>query len=124
MLVIEELCDKFIEARRVNDRVMSLSMMLEEVSRVVCAHSPQSGKSMDKKKSYDDFSREWTTHHRREMNIGMGDNNGHVGRIIDEFQGAHGGFTIGGGYQEGRMLLLESAYVSPTNGLERLPSKT
>ena len=49
-----------------------------------------------------DLSRECLTHHTRELIIGMGDLNGHVGRIIDGF---HGGFGIGKRNQEGRMLL-------------------
>ena len=35
----------------------------------------------------------------------MGDFNGHVGRNIDGFQGAHAGFSIGEINQERRMLL-------------------
>ena len=35
----------------------------------------------------------------------MGDLNGHAGRNIDGFQGAHRGFSIGKRNQEGRMLL-------------------
>ena len=35
----------------------------------------------------EDLSREWATHHTRELIIGMGDINGHVGRNIDELQG-------------------------------------
>ena len=53
MLVKEELYDKVIEVRRVNDRVMSLAIVLEgEVVRVLCAYAPQSGKSMEEKKSF------------------------------------------------------------------------
>ena len=45
VLVKEELYDKVIEARRVDDKVMSLAIVLEEeVVRVVCAYAPQSGK--------------------------------------------------------------------------------
>ena len=47
--VREELYDKVVEARRVNDRVMSLAIVFEEVLRVVCAYAPQSGKSMEEK---------------------------------------------------------------------------
>ena len=35
MLVREELCDKVVEVRRVNDRVISLAIVFEEVLRVV-----------------------------------------------------------------------------------------
>ena len=36
---------KFVDVRRVNDRVMTL----EEVVRVVCAYAPQREKSMEEK---------------------------------------------------------------------------
>ena len=102
----EELYDKVVEIRAVSDRVMSLAIVLEEVVRVVCAYAPQSGKWMEEKgNSYEDLSREWSTHHMSEMIIGMGDHNGHVGSNIDGFQGAHGGISIGKRNQEGRMLL-------------------
>ena len=46
MLVKEELYDKVVVVRRVNDRVMSLAIVFEEVVRVVCKYAPQGGKSM------------------------------------------------------------------------------
>ena len=48
VLVKEELCDKVVEVRRVDDRVISLAIVFEgEVVRVVCACAPQSGKSFE-----------------------------------------------------------------------------
>ena len=85
---------------------MSLAIVFYEVVRVVCPYAPQSGISMGKKDfPYEDLSREWTTHHIRELIIGMGDFNGHVGRDIDGFQGVLRGSSIGERNQEGRMLL-------------------
>ena len=50
VLAEEELYDKVVEVRRVNVRVMSLAIVLEEeVVRVECAYSPQGGKSMEEK---------------------------------------------------------------------------
>ena len=43
--VKEELCDKVVEVRNVNYRVRYLTIVLEEVVRVVCTYAPQSGKS-------------------------------------------------------------------------------
>ena len=44
MLVKEELYDKVVKVRRVNDRVMSLDIVLEgEVVRVVWAYDPPNG---------------------------------------------------------------------------------
>ena len=107
MLVNEELYNKVIEVRRVHDRVMSLAIVLEgDVVRVVCAYAPQSRKSMKEKQNvYEDLSRELTTHHTRELLIGMGYSYGHVGRNIYGFQVVHGGFGIDKRNQEGRVLL-------------------
>ena len=106
MLVKEELHDNVVEVRRVNDRVMSLAIALEEVVRLVCTHAQQCGKSMEEKEiCYEDLSTEWTIHHMSELIIGMGDLNGHVGRNIDGFQGVHRGLSIGERNEEGRMLL-------------------
>ena len=50
VLVKEGLYAKVVEVRRVNDRVMSLALVLVvEVARVVWAYAPQGGKSMDEK---------------------------------------------------------------------------
>ena len=49
VLVKEELYDKGVEVKRVNDRVMSLAIVFVEVMRVVWACVPQSGKSMEEK---------------------------------------------------------------------------
>ena len=50
MLVKEELYDKVVEVRRVNDRVMSLALVLVvEVVRVAWTYAPQGGKSVEYK---------------------------------------------------------------------------
>ena len=49
VLIIEELYDKVVVARRVNDREVSLAIVFEEIFRVVCAYAPQSEKSMEEK---------------------------------------------------------------------------
>ena len=52
VLVKEGLYDKVVDVRRVNDRVMSLALVLVvEVVRVAWAYAPQGGKSMDKKEN-------------------------------------------------------------------------
>ena len=51
LLVKEELFHNVVEVRRVNDRVMSLAIVLEEVMRVVCAYAPQSGKLMEEEEN-------------------------------------------------------------------------
>ena len=37
--------------------------------------------------------------------LGLGDFNGHVGRVIQGFEGVHGGYGIGERNAKGRMLL-------------------
>ena len=50
VLAEEELHDEVHEVRRINDRVMSLAIVFEEeVVGVVCAYTPQSGKSIEEK---------------------------------------------------------------------------
>ena len=50
VLVEGELYDKVVEVRRVNDRMMSLAIVVErEVVRVVSTYAPHSGKSMEEK---------------------------------------------------------------------------
>ena len=50
VLAKEEMYDKVVEVRRVNDRVISLTIVFYvEVVRVVWAYAPQSGKSMEEK---------------------------------------------------------------------------
>ena len=87
-LVNEELYDKVEEIRRINDRVMSLAIVLYgEVVRMVCTYASQSGKSIENfLQEY--LSKVWTTHHMSELIIRMGDLNRHVGRNIDVFQGS------------------------------------
>ena len=69
---------------------MSLAIVFKEVLRVVCAYSPQRGKSTEEKELFYEYpSREWTTHHKSELIIGMGDISGNVERNIDGFQGVY-----------------------------------
>ena len=50
VLATEELNDKAIAVRRVNVRVMSLAIVLEEeLLRVVCEYAPKCGKSIEEK---------------------------------------------------------------------------
>ena len=41
MLVKEELCDKLVEVRRINDGVMSFAIAFEEEVRMICADAPR-----------------------------------------------------------------------------------
>ena len=95
------------------------AIVFEEVLRVERAYAPQSRKFMEEKYNfYEDLSREYTIHHTSELNIGMGDINGHVGRNIDGILSDHGGVSILNRNQEGRMLIEfydESTFASQLN---------
>lgn len=107
VLVKEELCEKVVEVRRRSDRVMTVIMAFEEeVVRIICVYSPQSGRTdAEKERFYDELSSEWDLQSVGELVLGMGDFNGHVGKRIDGYEGVHGGNGIGERNVEGRMLL-------------------
>ena len=56
----EELCEKVVEVRRKNDRVMAMVLDFEEeVIRDICAYPPQVGKSeCEKDQFYNDMASE------------------------------------------------------------------
>ena len=48
----KELCDKVVEVGRVSDRVMTVVVVFEEdVLRLICGYTPQSGRSLEEKQS-------------------------------------------------------------------------
>ena len=97
VLVKEELCEKVVEVRRKSDRVMTVVMALEEeVVRIICVYGLQSGRTgAEKERFYDDLRSEWDLHSMGELVFSMGDLNGHVGKQIKGYEGAHGGNGIG-----------------------------
>ena len=107
VLVKEELCEKVVEVRRKSDRVMAIVMAFEEeVVRVICGYAPQRGRiDVEKEQFYDDMASEWDLRSKDELVLGLGDFNGHVGRLIEGFEGVHGGNGIGERNAEGRLLL-------------------
>ena len=125
VVVKEELCDKVVEVRRVNDRVMYFAVVFEDVVGVVCAYAPQSVKSMEEKdKFYEDLSRERTTHHMSELINGMRDISGHVERNL-WISEVHGGHSTGKRNQEGRMLMesCDAKHICISNGWLRKTDK-
>ena len=59
----------------------------------------------DKYYFYDELKCEWETHSAGYLVMYLGSFNGHIGRHIDGFNGVYGGYGIGQGNLEGRMLL-------------------
>lgn len=107
VLVKEELCEKVVEVRRRNDRVMTIVMVFEEeVVRLICGYAPQSGRTREEKECfYDELAGELDVHSEGELVLCVGDFNGHVGKRFDGFEGVHGGNGFGERNLEGRMLL-------------------
>ena len=72
--------------------VMTVVVVFEEdVLRLICRYAPQSGRSLKKKQTYyDELICEWYMHSAGDLVICLGNLNGHVGRYIDGFNGAHG----------------------------------
>ena len=59
----------------------------EEVIRVICAYAPQVGRSECKKDHfYNDMASEWDLQNPGEVNLGLGDLNGHVEKRINGFE--------------------------------------
>ena len=79
----------------------------EEVIRGICAYARQVGRSeCEKDQFYNDTASEWDLQNPSEVVLGMGDFNEHVGRLIDSYEGVHGGYGIGKRNAEGRRLLV------------------
>ena len=50
VMVMDKLCGKVVEVRRVTDRVMTIVVVLEEdVLRLICGYVPQSGRRFEEK---------------------------------------------------------------------------
>ena len=63
---------------------------------MICVYAPQSGKpDTQKNKFYDELVQEWDMKGTKELTLGIGDFNGHVGKKVDGFEGVHGRNGIG-----------------------------
>ena len=68
----------------------------EQVVRIVCVYSTQSGRmGAEKECFYDDLGSEWDLHSAGELELGIADFNGHVGKQIEGYECVHGGNGIG-----------------------------
>jgi len=72
--------------------------------RLICAYGPKSGRPLSEKQFYDDMACGWNLCSSTAMIFGLGDFNCHVEKLIDEFEGIHGGYGFGTRNVEGRML--------------------
>ncbi|XP_071699493.1 uncharacterized protein [Rutidosis leptorrhynchoides] len=99
--------DNVVDVGRFSDRIMSVSLIInEETFTVISAYAPHAGLSDAEKKSFwellDEVVRVCPADHR--LIIG-GDLNGHIGAEAEGYEGAHGGFGFGPRNEEGRSIL-------------------
>ena len=81
---------------------MSMVLMFREaIMRVICAYGSQSGRAFAEKR----FCDELAVRSNAEMVLDLGDFNGHVGKLIEGFDGIHEGNGFGERNVEGEMLL-------------------
>ena len=107
ILVREDLCMNIVEISRISDRVIVVVIIFgKKVVRIVCAYAPQCGRSMsEKEKFYEEMARGCEVENANEVLICLRGFNGHIGKEVDGFEGAHGGFGIGKRNLERRLLL-------------------
>nr|GEX79159.1 craniofacial development protein 2 [Tanacetum cinerariifolium] len=98
--------DKVVHVNRCNDRIISLTLVIEgETVNVISAYTHQVGLSEEEKDfwdSLDEIVRETPTDQR--LILG-GDLNGHIGATTEGYSGVHGGFGYGVRNEEGRSIL-------------------
>ena len=82
--------------RRKSNRVMTVVMALEK--NYICIWCAE------KEHFYDNLRSKWDLHSVGELVLGMGDFNGHVGKLIEDYEGLHGGNGIGERNVEKKML--------------------
>ena len=73
---------------------------------MIRGYAPQSARHLKEKQSfYNELKCEWVMHSADDLVMCLGDFNGHGGRHIDGFEGVHGGYSVGHGNLQGRILL-------------------
>ena len=74
--------------------------------RVIRAYGPQSRKpEAEKVHFYHEIASEWDLASSSEIIVSLGDFNGNVGKCAEDFEGVHGGNSVGKRNAEGRRLL-------------------
>ena len=64
--------------------MMTVGVVFEDVLRLICGYTPQSGRSLEEKQSfYDKQKCEWDTHSADDLVMCLGDFNGHIARHVD-----------------------------------------
>ena len=107
IMVSSEYKDNVVEVFRCRDRIIMIKIIVrEEVVNVLYAYAPHTGLEQSEKRcfweSLDDILR--SIPEDQQVFLG-GDFNGHIGREIEGYDGAHGGFGFGSRNEDGRTLL-------------------
>ena len=106
ILVKEETSGNVVEVTKKNDRVMTIVLTLDRKVMRICAYGPQGGRpNAEKVRFYDETGSECDLGSFSEINVSLGDFNGHVGKCAEGFEGVHGKNGIGKRNAEGRRLL-------------------
>ena len=105
--VISDHIDKVLHVDRINDRLISIDMVMDKVQwKFISAYAPQVGCSVEEKEEFYDRFNELLAKVKETDHIFVGgDFNGHVGEQTAGFDGIHGGYGIGQRNAEGMRLL-------------------
>ncbi|KAM3361145.1 craniofacial development protein 2-like [Capsicum galapagoense] len=107
ILVDEELRGQVVEVKRINDRLMTIKLVIRGFTLNVCsAYAPQVGSEGEEKMRFwealDEVVRGVPS---SEKIVVAGDFNGHIGALPGGFGDVHGGFGFGERNEEGATLL-------------------
>jgi len=107
ILVDRELRESVVEVKRVNDRLMTIKLVVNGITlNVISAYTPQAGLEEEVKRSFweglDEMVRGVPL--AEKLFIG-GDFNGHIGLSADGYGEVHGGFSFGDRNEGGTSLL-------------------
>ncbi|XP_019228748.1 PREDICTED: craniofacial development protein 2-like [Nicotiana attenuata] len=107
ILVDRDLRELVVEVRRVNDRLMSIKLVVGGFTlNMISAYAPQVGLNQEVKKQFWDDLDEMVRSipHTEKLFIG-GDFNGHVGASVGVYDDVHGGYGFGDRNEGGNSLL-------------------
>ena len=107
ILVDEELRGQVVEVKRINDRLMTIKLVIRGFTLNVCsAYAPQVGSEGEEKMRFWEALEEVVRGvPSSEKIVVAGDFNGHIGALPGGFGDVHGGFGFGERNEEGATLL-------------------
>ncbi|XP_065318928.1 craniofacial development protein 2-like [Gordionus sp. m RMFG-2023] len=107
VLVAENLVDKVVEVRRLDNQIMVIKMIFgRKLYNIISAYVPQVGRSEEEKDIFWDSLLGVTSRLANEEGIILAnDLNGHVGASSEGYEGVHGGFSYGMRNLEGERIL-------------------